>query len=228
MLSIIVPCYNGARYIQKGNIDKIVAYMDSTSIDYEVIIVNDGSTDNSLELLNLINNSKVRIISYDINRGKGYAIKTGIQNAKYDILFMDIDLSTDLKSIELILNNQDNFDIIIGSRKHADSVVHKTTKRNLMSACCNLVVRICTGIKYRDTQCGFKFIKHNYAQEFAEIQVCNRWTFDVEYLSLAKKRGLRVLEIPVLWDTAESTTVIPLKSSVNFIAELFKMKLKGH
>ena len=121
--SIIIPCYNESQDIVK-NVDKIKDYLASKNLDYELLLVNDGSKDNTKEVIESIPN--VKALSYEPNRGKGAAIKYGIGNATGDyILFMDADLSTDLSAVDKVVEHAPHYDMIIGSRHANDSVIKK-------------------------------------------------------------------------------------------------------
>lgn len=225
MLSVIIPCYNGRVHILDGNIDKVNEYVKMLGIKYEIIVVNDGSTDNSLKILQekYLNHRDIHIESYENNQGKGYAIKHGMSKASGDVLFMDIDLATDLSAINSILELKDTADIIIGDRYISGSSGgrEKSFLRNSMSLVSNLCVRIFTGVNFKDTQCGFKYISHKHVQLIMSKQKINRWAFDVEWLYIAKKHGLIVKEIPVNWHNGEDSVVKPFKASFAFLKGLF-------
>lgn len=220
LLSVIIPCYNGAPHIKNGNIKTVDDFLKTMGVKYEIIVVNDGSTDDSLELLQQYKDI-AKIVSYEPNRGKGYAIKEGMKAAKGNVLFMDIDLATSLETIK-DLYSYDDTEIIIGSRNLAESKVQKKPLlRKLMSLVSRWTVILLTGIKEKDTQCGFKYIPKQYVDELVSKQIIDRWAFDVEYLYIAHKNGIGVREIPVDWTNGEDSVVSPLKSSIRFIKELF-------
>ena len=121
--SVLIPCYNESQDIVK-NAEIIKDYLNTHQIDYELLLVNDGSKDNTKEVIESI--PGVRALSYDVNRGKGGAVKYGIENATGDyVLFMDADLSTDLSAIDKVVKEAPNYDMIIGSRHAKDSVIKK-------------------------------------------------------------------------------------------------------
>ena len=189
MLSIIIPCYNGTIHVENGNIERVYQYMEHLNCEYEIIVVNDGSKDDSLNALNKIDkhDGKIRVVSYEINRGKGFAIKTGIMNAKGDTLFMDIDLATDLNAIPVVLENKNKYKFIIASRNLDGSVGGKDKPliRNIMSFVSSICVKIIGGVYQKDTQCGFKYMESETAKFIASKQIIERWAFDVEYLYIA-------------------------------------------
>lgn len=219
MLSIIIPCYNEGWKL-KQNILKIHEFMKGK--EYEIICVNDGSTDDTLKCMNEITN--IKVVSYEKNRGKGFAVKTGIESSSGDrILFMDADLSTGLNAINLALQSES--DIIIGSRTNSDSDVEgKTFIRNLSSYISNLIIRVLIGISYRDTQCGFKMLTRNAASLIVRKQKIERWAFDVEWLYIAKLNNLSVKEIPVVWKDDRDSKVKLIKSSISFFNETLNIR----
>lgn len=218
MISVIIPCFNEGKKIKK-NIEKIKKKL---SKDYEVICVNDGSTDDTNEILKTIDG--IKVIGYDKNRGKGYAVKYGIQHAKGDlIIFMDADLSTELSAIEFAL--KETADIVIGSRTNKDSFIFgKTFTRNLSSFVSNFIIRLITGIPFKDTQCGFKLFTREAANKLINLQTIDRWAFDVEYLYIAKLNNMKVVEIPVVWTNDRDSRVNLIKDSMIFLKETLKIR----
>lgn len=222
LLSIIIPCYNEGEKLIK-NIHAIKEYMQNLNIKYEIICINDGSNDNTKEEMKKNHFENVKFVGYSKNKGKGYAVKTGIKLAVGDrILFMDADLSTDLTAIQEALKIDE--DIVIGSRTHPNSKVEgKTILRNISSYISNLIIRILTGMKLKDTQCGFKMFKKNIAKFIISKQNINRWAFDVEYLYIAYVNGINIKEIPVKWSNDRDSRVNIIKDSISFIKETIKI-----
>lgn len=227
-LSIIIPCYNeGMKLI--ASIEKINCYMKNNlpNISYEIIGVNDGSTDNTKQImLDNKNISNTVFAGYEENKGKGGAVKMGVEIATGEwILFMDADLSTYLSAIKTVVENMDNQKIIIGSRRHKETVLIKKQglKRKFIGICCIIITNILTGLWLLDTQCGFKAIETNLAKEIIKKQTINKWAFDVEWLYIAKTNGYRAKEIPVVWENDEDSKVSTISSSVNFFFDLFKI-----
>ncbi len=219
-LSVIIPCYNEAKDI-KEKAEIVKNKLSSLSIHTELILVNDGSKDNTQEVINSI--PGVVHSGYEINRGKGGAVKQGILDAAGDyILFMDADLSTDLKAIDDIipLLGKDNF--IIGSRHHKESIipVKQPAKRRFIGWCCRKLVNGKFHFHYSDTQCGFKCIEAKFAKKMVEKQIINGFAFDVEYLYIAKLNNVNVRQIPVIWRDDRGSTVSPLKSSIKFFKDM--------
>lgn len=226
-LSIVIPCYNEGEKVVH-NIQKIINKMNELNIDYNITIVNDGSTDNTLSYLkNLPEN--VFVETYSNNKGKGYAVKRGIESlfekniAGDYINFMDADLSTDLSAIDTTLKYIDKYDIVIGSRRHKDSnlPVPQGLARKIISECCIIITKILTKINVRDTQCGFKTFKKDAIKNIIKLQQIERFAFDVEYLYIAKLNGYSIFEIPIIWENDTDSKVSALKSSIKFFKDLF-------
>ena len=223
-LSIVVPCYNESKDIAK-NSEIIKNYLESIKQDYELILVNDGSKDNTKEVIESI--SGVKALSYEPNRGKGGAVKYGIENATGDyVLFMDADLSTDLEAIDKFIKLAPNYDMVIGSRHAKDSVIKKKQPalRVFIGWCCRKLVNMKFHFKYKDTQCGFKAMRTDIAKKIVSKQVVNNFAFDVEYLYIAKLNNLSIYEMGVIWADDRGSTVSPLKSSIKFFKDLSFIK----
>ena len=223
-LSIIIPCYNEGKDIE-NRLAKLKDYLNLNRIDAEIICVSDGSKDDTLEKLKGVDG--VTAYGYENNLGKGGAVRYGVERANGEYcLFMDADLSTDLKAISDIMPLFREFDFIIGSRHERGSEIVKKQplKRVFIGWCCRQIVGYKFKFRYKDTQCGFKAIKTSLAKEIAKRQIINGFAFDVEYLYIAKLNGVKVKEIPVVWADDRSSTVMPIKSSVAFFKDLGKIK----
>ena len=223
-LSIIIPCYNESRDIAK-NAEIVKDFLKQRNIDYELILVNDGSKDETQKVIDSI--SGAISLGYEINRGKGGAVKYGIEHSTGDyILFMDSDLSTDLSSIDEVIKLAPESDIIIGSRHTEGSVLKKKQPliRRFIGWCCRKIVNLKFGTHYKDTQCGFKAIKADLAKKIVSKQLVNDFAFDVEYVYIAKLNQINVKEIGVTWADDRGSTVSPFKSSMRFLKDLRRIK----
>lgn len=231
-LSIILPCYNESK-ILKENITKIIEYLQSISFtSYELVVVNDGSKDFTLDKIIEVKElypELIKVVHYKDNKGKGYAVKKGIleANGKY-ILFMDMDLSTDLSAIKdcLDLTKKEEVSIIIGSRrlKESNLVVSQGFLRKFIGNSCKIYTNLKLGLKIKDTQCGFKFFEKNIAKKIANKEIIHRWAFDAEMLYIAKLNHINIKEIPVKWTNDKDSKVSPFDASINFILDLSKIK----
>ena len=219
-LSIIIPCYNESKDIA-SNVRTVKEYLNSKCIDHELILVNDGSKDNTKEVIESLED--VTALSYEVNRGKGGAVKYGIKHATGDyVLFMDADLSTEITAIEKGLELIPDCDLLIGSRHAKGSVIKKKQPllRVFIGCCCRLLVNMLFHTHLKDTQCGFKMMKIDVAKKIVEKQLINNFAFDVEYIYIAILNNLKISELGVTWSDDRGSTVSPFKSSVKFFKDL--------
>lgn len=228
-LSIIIPCYNEERRLKK-NLAKKLAYFGNQKYSWEFVLVDDGSTDKTKKIMlaEKDRNNHLKIVSYQKNQGKGYAIKKGMLAAegKYR-LFTDSDDSTEISQVEKLLKYKDKFEVIIASRYLAQSniKIKQGFLRRLVSRAGNLFIKILLGLKYQDTQCGFKLFSQKSPEEIFSRSKINRWGFDIEILTLAEKLGYEIKEVPVNWrDTADSK-LRPVKAASQVFFEAIKIKM---
>ena len=220
-LSIVIPCYNESKDITK-NIEIVKAYLKEKNIDHELLLVNDGSKDNTKEVIESIEGAKA--LSYEPNQGKGYAVKYGVEQATGDyVLFMDADLSTDLSAIEKVVELLANHDFVVGSRHAKGSVIKKKQPvlRVFIGWCCRLLVKMLFHTKLKDTQCGFKAFKTDVAKKIVEKQLVKNFAFDVEYVYIAKLNKISMCELGVIWSDDRGSTVSPFKSSMRFFKDIW-------
>lgn len=231
MLSIILPCYNEGNKL-KNSVEKIFTYLKEINLeDFEIIIVNDGSTDNTfsnmIELKEVYPNY-IKLVHYKENKGKGYAIKRGFLEATKEYsLFMDTDLSTDLSAISTVLDKiKEGKQIIIGSRRLQDSelVVPQGFVRKFIGNCCKIITNSQLKLNIKDTQCGFKCFKTEIAIKMALKQTINRWAFDTELLYMARLNNIEIVEIPIKWENDSDSRVSASSASIEFMKDLNKIK----
>lgn len=231
-LSIIIPCYNEGEKLL-SNISKIKTFIFSSfenDLDFEIIIVNDGSTDNSKKIFEdyCKQDSLCKFITYDINKGKGYAVREGIKSStKEVVVFMDADLSTDITALLDVYENIGGTHIIIGSRRHPKSIliIPQGKRRRFVGKMCSLITNFLMSFNISDTQCGFKAFKGSVARELVLRQTINRFAFDVELLYIGYLNGYVIKEIPVIWENDEDSKVKLVGSSFKFMRDLIKIKL---
>jgi dolichyl-phosphate beta-glucosyltransferase len=227
-LSIVIPAYNEA--VRLGNsLHTVVEYLREHWPESELIIVDDGSTDNTAglarEILEDSGSLRTSIINYKSNLGKGRAVRLGLQAARGDVaLFSDADLSTPItevpKLVEPIMRGES--DVTFGSRALDRSLigVHQPWRREQGGRVFNLVVRLATGLPFWDTQCGFKAFRMKVCRPIVEAATVDRFGFDVELLYLAYRAGLRLKEIPVRWDHNDQSKVSVLTDSFKMLSEV--------
>ena len=227
-LSIVIPAYNEATRL--GNtLAAVVDYMRQNYPQGEVIVVDDGSADDTADLARA-SFAKARplrtsVISYKSNLGKGRAVRLGLLAARGDVaLFSDADLSTPIsetpKLIDPILKNE--CDVAFGSRALDRSLigVHQSWRREQGGRVFNLFVRLATGMPFWDTQCGFKAFKMSVCRPLVEAATVDRFGFDVELLYLAHRAGLRLREVPVRWDHNEGSKISLFSDSFKMLGEV--------
>ncbi len=232
MFSVVVPAYNEAQRILPS-LDRIVAYMEQHHPDFEVLVVDDGSTDGTAEVIRrrFGEHPRLRIVSYGANRGKGYAVRYGARQAAGDlILFSDADLSTPIEDMEKMRPLiQQGYDVVIGSRAHSNAEIrlHQPLYREIAGKLFNLFVRLVVGGRFRDTQCGFKLFRRDAVVPLLDHLEVDRWAFDVELIAIAMASGLRVGEVPVVW-TNSPTSTVGLWQGAQAYADLLRIRQRAN
>ena len=227
-LSVIVPAYNEAERLGKS-LRTILKYLSKLPADTELIVVDDGSSDNTADAARATfaesGNVRTSIISYHSNLGKGRAVRLGLLASRSEIaLFSDADLSTPIteapKLVEPIQRGE--CDLTFGSRALDRELigVHQPWRREQGGRVFNLIVRLATGLPFWDTQCGFKAFRMSVCRPLIEGATIDRFGFDVELLYLAYRAGLRLREIPVRWNHNEGSKVNVLSDSFKMLSEV--------
>ena len=225
-ISVILPAWNEEKIIRK-NAQYILLYLSSKKHDFELIVINDGSSDNTLAEIKKIKHKNLVVLDNEKNLGKGFTVRKGILNAKKKyILFLDTDLATPIEELEKFIPYMKTYDIIIGSRavKGADITKSQPFYRVFIGKCFNVFVQILTIRGIKDTQCGFKLFPTELAKKLALKQTIRRWTFDVEYLLIAQKYGHTIKEVPVTWICGEKSDVSLIKDSLRMFRDLFRIR----
>ncbi len=229
-LSVIIPAYNEESRLG-STLDAFAAYLNGTTGPYELIVVDDGSTDGTADVVREQQQGcdQVHLLRNDGNRGKGYSVRRGMQQARGElILFADADNSTPIEELEKLLRAiEAGADIAIGSRGLPESLLElrQPRHREYMGRMFNLIVRLLTRLPFRDTQCGFKLFRRDAAKDLASRQTLHGWAFDVELLHVAvRKRGYEVAEVPVRWINSPRTTLNALTDSLDMLRELLRIK----
>src|SRR3989344_1557399 len=204
-LSVIIPAYNEESRLPK-TLQAVYAYFQKQNYVYEILVVSDGSKDHTVEVVQEMAQKfpGLRVIAEQENRGKGYAVRKGILEAKGEYrVFMDADNSTSVDQVEKMWPEfEKGFQVVIGSRdiKGAQRAIRQGWVREKLGDIFNLVVQILSGLwGIWDTQCGFKGFSAKASREIFAKTTVNRWAFDVEVLVIAKKLGYPIQEIPVVW-----------------------------
>jgi dolichyl-phosphate beta-glucosyltransferase len=232
-LSIIIPAYNESARIGK-TLREVLAYLAGQPGGGEVIVVDDGSKDDTTRVAEGVfgerpaRNVEGRVIRVEPNRGKGHAVRTGLLAARNTVAaFFDADLSMPVtetpKLVEPIRSGQ--YDVVFGSRALDRRLIgtHQPWTREQSGRVFNLVMRLMTGLPFKDTQCGFKAFRMDVCRAVVEGALIDRFGFDVELLFIAHRAGLRMLEYPVRWDDVAGGSV-SFKTGLQGFAELNEVR----
>lgn len=226
-LSIIIPVFNEEKRIKK--LTEISDYLKSQKYSRELIIINDGSTDKTNRILKSLKHKlKFKLISYTPNLGKGFAIKTGMMEAKGKYrMFLDVDLSTPINELERFLPSCKKYDIVIGSRKLKASnlLIRQSFIREHLGKMFTTLSQMILGLNVSDFTCGFKCFSQKAAEQIFPRQKIKGWSFDSEILYIGKIKKFAIKEIPVTWKNDPRTRVKFPQDIINSLTELFKIKL---
>lgn len=213
-LSIIIPAYNEEQRLP-ATLKRVAEYVRDKTFDHlEVLVVDDGSRDRTAEIVRLHQQAlpQLRLLENPGNRGKGYAVRHGMLEARGEWrLVTDADLSAPIEEVEKLYQaaRQHHAKVSFGSRALDRSLVsvHQPWARQIMGRFFNLIMRLLTGLPFRDTQCGFKLYHASAAEAIFPRQTLDGFSFDVEDLFLARKLGFKAVEVPVRWANVEGTRV---------------------
>lgn len=226
-ISVVIPIYNEGNII-KNNISTIENFFDRKFL-YEIIVVNDCSTDNTLNILNSINSKNIKILNNKLNKGKGYSLKKGIKASSGEvILTTDADLSANITEYnKLIKKFNEGYSFVIGSRSKLNSEIK--IKQNLfrifLGKVFNILVNLILGLNYRDTQCGFKMYDAKQIKSIINFCKVNRFCTDVEILYLAKIKNISVFEEGISWNNNRNSSVSLIYDPIIMFVDLLKIKL---
>jgi dolichyl-phosphate beta-glucosyltransferase len=228
-LSLVIPAYNEEARIGSA-LAEMLAYLEAQSFDYEVLVVDDGSTDGTRALVEGVGqtNPRIQVLHYDANRGKGFAVRYGMTRATGNfVLFCDADHATPIEMLEpLMAAVRAGADVAIGSRDVKGSVLdrHQGILRENAGKAFNLMVRLLAVPGIHDTQCGFKLFTQAAARNiFSRCQVDN-FSFDVEALYLARQLGYSIAEVPVHWHHVEGSKVRALRDGTRMVRTIFRIR----
>lgn len=227
-LSVVIPAYNEESRIVPS-IERIVQYLNASHKDYELIVVDDGSSDRTAGVVQNLakGNPKIRLLSNPQNEGKGNSVKKGVLAAKGDVIFFtDADLSTPIEEIEKFLEELKRHDIVIGSRsiEGANVELHEPIYRELLGKLFNKFVQILCVPGIVDTQCGAKMFKREAAMKIFPLIKTARFSFDVEALFLARRFGHRIKELPIRWLYSANTRVRTFQDGPKMLWDLLQIR----
>jgi dolichyl-phosphate beta-glucosyltransferase len=230
-LSIVIPSYNEERRLP-GTVRHIRSYLDGSGRNYELILVDDGSTDGTLRLMRQLERDceQIRVLSLEINQGKGRAVAEGVRVSRGEmVLFSDSDLSTPIEELpKLEQALEAGADIAFGSRAAPGSrEVNQAIYRQIMGKVFNVTVRLLLLPGVKDSQCGFKLLRTSVAKELFGALHTGGFAFDVEILWRARQAGYRAVEVPVRWLNSDATRVSPLRHSAQMFRDLVSLRLQA-
>jgi len=227
-LSIIVPSYNEELRLPPS-LRLIADYIEKTGLETEVIVVDDGSNDQTAAVSETFRGRipNLRVVSNGENRGKGYSVRHGMIEARGDIvLFTDADLSAPIEEADKLIAALDEYDVAIGSRALDRKLisVHESRFREFAGIIFNKIVRIVLWLSFVDTQCGFKAFRRERCKIIFEQQRIERFGFDPELLYLARHHGLKSVEIPVRWAHSPATKINMMRDSIQMFLDVFTIR----
>lgn len=223
-ISIVIPAYNEETRLP-ASLKRIIEYLQSKNFEFaEVVVVDDGSRDGTVALVETQSaaHSNLRLVKNPGNRGKGFTVQHGVMEARGEwILTTDADLSAPIDELDKLIAavERENAKVAIGSRALDRSLVgvHQSAMREAAGRVFNLIMRMVTGLPFRDTQCGFKLFEAAAARDIFSRQTLDGFSFDVEDLVIAKVRGHKAIEVPVAWNNVEGTKVSALSGAASFL-----------
>ena len=230
-LSIVVPCFNEEKRLPR-TIEQIERYLAGKGTQYELILVDDGSTDGTRKIMDTAarRSRRVRIQALPLNRGKGRALAEGVAAAVgSEILVTDADLSTPIEELgKLQAELAKGAGVAIASRALRDSRVEVSQPiyRVLMGKVFNLLVQVVLLPGIWDTQCGFKLFRADVAHDAFAKLTTDGFGYDPEVLYRAKQRGVRIAEVPVIWRNSAPTKVSPIKSSLDMFRHILRVRFR--
>jgi len=227
-LSIIVPSYNEELRLP-ASLGRIAAYVAASGRPTEVLVVDDGSKDRTVAVATAFADRipNLRVLKNGENRGKGYSVRHGMLEARgKTVLFTDADLSAPIAEADKLLAAMDRYDVAIGSRAMDRSLikVHESAFREFAGIVFNKIVRIVLRLPFVDTQCGFKAFDRERCRIIFEQQRIERFGFDPELLYLARRHGLKAVEIPVLWSHSPATKINMMRDSIQMFVDVFTIR----
>ena len=227
-ISIVIPAYNEERRLPQ-TLERIGAYVAARPFDAEIVVVDDGSTDATARIVEELRARipNLRLVSNGVNRGKGFSVRHGMLEARGNIaLFTDADLSAPIEEADKLIGALQHAEVTLGSRALDRSLIatHQSRFREIAGIIFNKLVKAILWLPSIDTQCGFKAFVLPRARIIFEQQRINGFGFDPEVLFLARRHGLRALEIPVRWSHDPDTKVRVGIDSLRMFADLLVIR----
>jgi len=230
LLTIVIPAYNEERRLPT-TLPRVVAFAEAQDYPVDVLVVDNASTDRTSDVARHIA-AEHPIISllYQPIRGKGAAVRKGMLEGRGEYLFIcDADLAMPIEEVSKFLPpTLSNYDVAIASREARGAVRHNEPwYRHVMGRVFNLLVRLLAVPAIQDTQCGFKCFHREAARDIFTTQIVDGWAFDVEILYIARRRGYRIVEVPIHWYYGQGSRVSPIRDSINMVMEVLRIRRHG-
>lgn len=227
--SFIIPAYNESDRI-RPTLDEILRYTAEQGWDAEILVVDDGSGDDTPDVIReyAARHPQIQLIQNPGNRGKGYSVRNGMLHVRGEVcLFTDADLSSPITEAPKLFDAiTSGADVAIGSRwlRAELQTERQPLYRQLFGRIFNLVLRIFLGLRFKDTQCGFKAFRREAAQRIFPLQKIERWGFDPEILYLARRMNFKVAEVPVVWAHSEGTRLHPFRDGMRMFVDVLHIR----
>lgn len=227
-LSLVIPAYNEAKRLPE-TIKTVRAYLETLAKPFEIIVVNDGSTDLTSEILDAL--PGIQAI-HQSNHGKGHAVRQGMLASRGEfVAFSDADLSAPIDELpKLFAAIEAGADVAIGSRamKSSQLLIHQPRYRELGGKALNLVVRALAVPGIHDTQCGFKLLRGEAARRIFAKCILDGWGFDIEVLYLARRMGYSIAEVPVRWAHASDSKLNPFREGLHVVRDTIRVRMHSY
>jgi dolichyl-phosphate beta-glucosyltransferase len=227
-ISVVIPAYNEAERLG-STLERTVDYLSRRNLSYEVLVVDDGSRDRTVQVAEAFADRGVRVIRHEQNRGKGAAVKTGVLASRgAEVLLSDADASTPIEELEKLQRRLPEAPVVLGSRAVAGADIrqHQPFYRELMGKTFNLIIRVVGVHGLNDTQCGFKLLEGEAAREIGTELTIDGFAYDVELVWLARRHGYRVVEVGVIWVDSPDSRVDPVRSSLAMLRDVVRMRIR--
>jgi len=224
-MSIVIPAYNESARIE-ATLDRVMSCIETQGWDAEVLVVDDGSRDNTADIIHcwMARYPRLHLIQNPGNRGKGYSVRNGLLQAAGDIvMFTDADLSAPMEEAGLLIAAiEGGAEVAIGSRwmDRTRQTIHQPLYRQFFGRCFNAITRLVMGLPFKDTQCGFKAFRREAAQIIFRLQRIERWGFDPEILFISRKLKYKIAEVPVTWGHDERSRMSYLRDGMKMLEEM--------
>jgi dolichyl-phosphate beta-glucosyltransferase len=225
-LSVVIPAYDEEARLG-DTLERILGYLEAREGSFEVLVVDDGSGDATVQVSESFADRGVRTLALPQNRGKGAALRHGtLESRGAWVLLTDADLSTPIEDLARLEDLAPDNDLVLGSRALAESQItlHQPRSRELMGRIFNWIIRLLGLSAMRDTQCGFKLIRGSVARELFERATVERFAYDVELIWLAERGGYRVAEVGVTWHDSPDSRVHALRDSSRMLWDILRLR----